>query len=609
MADHLSRRRRGNRRDRFQLVAIALAIVTLAPPGCVPRAAIQVTGLFPVSSSLADKQNPSLQPSRCFWLGNGDSETLAWDTAITATVNGAPASFTLEQPPPPQTTDRLNACYTGPLRINGTRAAVPPWGVTVPASLLECQLDPADTLGTCLPPQPDASCAALSNQGCVGGETARNYPYCSTGCDVAVTFKDSTVELQSTLFDTPITFAPTLYPVTNTRVMARQTQPCTVVDPETGELQCVWHEGDPSAALWDENFSPKLFVSQVLAFVLPNGGDPNDSRNRRYIALERVEVGNPPINYRCGANRIAPTQADADSCARLSEVTPAYVKALQNQAAPWMLMVRDAAHGGDPTVGVGSQPYLQFTVANPTIPDAGPFLFPTDYDFGVIPAGQTRTVPAAVLVWLSSATIPWTLQSISFDTNPADFDLQLQGPATIGAGGVRGLTVSFKPSSPRLKIATGTLTFNDQNGHTQARTLSLAGTSGAQPPILQPDQIRYHPGDPHAIGPLPWRLRFLVESAGVNSIVRQAVTISGPNASMFKVYEGATGTTPPLPSFPIASGDAELFSVDFCPNARGMGFAAQVNVTVDEGVSSPVLATGSVALTGDAPDPPTQLCP
>src|SRR5262249_36760979 len=559
-------------------VTALAAIIWLGAQGCVSRDTITITSITRVDSRVADRAHSDLQRSRCFWLGAGEAETVAWEAAVTAIQQGRPVSFTYEQPPPPRTSNQLNACYEGPLLADppGGHAAIPAWSGLVPASIVQCEGDPPDSLGTCVS-HGEGGCRVLANQGCAGGSPPYNYPYCSSGCDFSFSGHDATLELKTTGYP-PIVLPPTFYPVISDRILARQTQPCTTSDPNAGILDCPWQETAGSDGLWSENFSADLFVSRVRAFVVPPGANPSDSRIRRYLKLDRVVLGAPPVNFRCHPNAIDPTQVDDDSCSDLMQATPAYLKSSFGQSVPWVVQTLDAAHGGDPGLAAGAQALVEFTVDSTIGNSLTPYLDTGWYPFGVVTPGQTVTRPAAIRLHLDGVATSWTMQSIvASGSTPSDFSLRLEGPMTIAPGGLRGLDATFQPMATGVRSATMTVNLSDPQGRTIALPVDFIGWSGAQSLTLIPNSITFRDERDHSVPPpfpqlpLPWRKKFLLENTLYYPLERRDVSISAPGSpfqtAAFRVLNGA-GTAPPPATNITPTGGTELFTVEFCPHQR-----------------------------------------
>jgi hypothetical protein len=279
--------------------------------------------------------------------------------------------------------------------------------------------------------------------------------------------------------------------------------------------------------------------------------------------------------------------------------------------------VLDAAHGGDAGLTKDSPVYIEFTLANPAGGVGMLFIFPPDYDFGILPTGVSRTDAAALQLDLGNSPTDLVVAA-SATSDSQEFSLQVEGSPHIGAGGVRNIDVTFKPTSDGLKTATGTVTLRDPSGNLVNASVHLTALSGAEPILVAPDTIRYHNEfDPntHQPRPLPWRKRFLVENAQTTPLIRQSVVVGGTDAAAFHVYEAGAnnpalelGHSPMTPTCTIMSGNAELFNVDFCPTRRG-SFSAQITVMGNEGTATvPIIGAATVTLKGDAPDDPAPLC-
>jgi hypothetical protein len=578
-------------------------IVLCLLSGCISRDTVAVTNFTRASSSVVEPNAGAIHQSRCFWLGNGDSQELLWDTNVSGTYKGNPAVFSTGDPPV-QNGSQLDACYEGPLRINGDNAVVPPWTQLVRASLLECQRTQFDVLGTCVPLEANANCPSLVDQGCMGGTADRNFPYCSTGCTFSFGANDAILEVKSDAVTQAIPLVPTFYPVVFSRMMVRQMDPCTIDDPQAGTLKCSWQEPTGSDGLWDENFKPDLFVAHVRAFVAPNG-DPAATNQRRYLKLSYIEIGVPPNNFRCHTGSDE-TQVGVDDCVHLGDATPAYLSASLNTSVPWLVSTPDAVHGGDTSLTPGARAFIEFQVASPRMTGPVPFVSPSFYDFGVVPAGQNRSERRAVFLNMGDSPVGWDLRSTTTSgTNPSDFEIHLEGNSTILPGGIRGIDAIFHPTSTGLRSAIANLTLADTQGHSVMLSINFSGWSGPQPLSLIPDHLVFQNErertPPFAPLPLPWRKQFLLQNAWPGSIDRTNVTLSGAGASAFSIVEVDQGDKPIPPSHTLPTAASELFAVIFCP-VRSGNYSAVITIGANEGSpNSPVSSVGSVTLTAVAP--------
>ncbi|MBV9330327.1 MAG: hypothetical protein JOZ55_02115 [Alphaproteobacteria bacterium] len=594
--------------------------IALYPVSCVRQQAITIDSFTRASSGVCDARYASIQNSQCLWVAAGESIGLQWDINICASVNGHPAQITkLDGDQPNQCPETaitagftpacsaLNACYTGRVRIDGEGAGIPPWGRQVSATIEKCTVpDGSNPLSECR--ALTLGCQPVPHQECVGAvEQPRNYPYCSAGCQQAAD-NDETLKLDSPAAGQAILLSPpTFYTVSETRQIGRSGRfDAKSSDPESGHL--VWGYQVPETdGVLEENFSSNLFISRVRVFTSSNPG----SFARQYISLLRLQANSFP-SIDCSGAPADATAVTADSCPSLGIATPAYVRnapTSTGQAVVWSVTALDAAHGGNAGLTPDSLVYIEFSLANATAGSGRPFISPQTYNFGPLPSGAQRTERGALKLDLGNSAQNWTIDSVS---PPPELSLRVDGPNNLNAGAIRDVDVTFSPSSDGVKVGTGTITLHDPAGHQVSVSADLEGESGAQNIVLFPDAIRYHDEfDPqtHQPLPLPWRKRFLVENIQSTPMTRQSASISGTDAAAFNIYEGATGNSPVAPPMTIVSGNAELFSVDFCPTHPG-AFSAQVTVTANEGTTAnPIIGVRTVNLQGIAPDPPAALCP
>jgi hypothetical protein len=596
--------------------------ITLGLTSCVTEEVIDITALTPASSGVCDQQFSGLQNSQCLWVATGESVGVQWDVNVCASANGQPVQFTkLDGDQPSQcpqsaisagsapTCSFVNACYTGGLKVNGHNAAEPPWRTAAPATILGCSLpEHFDPLSECQ--ALSLNCQPVQDQSCTGATAPYNYPYCSAGCLQTID-NDETLQLDPGHSLQAIMLSPpTFYTVTDTRQILRSGNfDQDASDVESGGLVFSYQMPVGANGALEANFSPNLFISRVRAVT---NFDPT-TFTRQYLSLLEVKVDSGTA-VRCSGAAADATAVTADSCPNLGATTPVSVKfapSLSGQPVIWRVKVLDAAHGGNAGLTRSSPVFIEFTLANSKGGSGHPFISPTEYHFGALPSGASRTDQGVLKLDLRDSPQDWVLDSTSTN-NPQEFSLQVEGAAHIGAGGIRGIDVTFNPSSDGIKTATGTITLRDPAGNQVNVSADLEGESGAQFIVVFPDTVRYNNEVDRTTFqplPLPWRKRFIIENAGYSPLIRQDVAIGGADAAAFQIYEGATGNSPVSPTFTLGSGDAEDLSVDFCPTRRG-SFSAQVTVTVNVGTATvPVIGVSTVILRGTAPDAPAALCP
>lgn len=602
---------------RIALKRIALAVgITLGLSSCVSQQAITIDSFTRASSGVCDPLYSSVQKSQCLWVATGESIGLQWDVDVCGSINGRPVQFTKLEGDQPNGCDQStisagsapacslqNACYEGPLNVNGGHVAGYLWGRFVPATILGCSgAESANPLNECW--ALTLNCRPAPHQGCFGAAPPGNYPYCSKGCMQEID-QDEALELDPGPPAQPIMLPPpTFYTVTATRQIARAgTFDADASDVESGRL--VWSYQVPvdASGVLAENFSPNLFISCVRAFI-------GVTTLTRYLSLLKVKVDDGTA-VDCGGAAADATEVTGDSCPTLSGTTPAFVTVpsiSSGQAIVWRVTA-----GGIGGLNPSSQVYIEFTLANPK-GSGQPYILPTSYDFGVMASGAQRTDQGALKLRLGGSPVDWVVESTP-TSDPQEFTLNVEGASHIGAGGTRNIDVTFNPSSDGIKTATGTVTLRDPAGNTVDLSAHLYAISGALPLVVIPDTIRYSSQtefDPNTRQPLPlpWRKQFVIENAQRSPLVRQSVAIGGADAAAFHIYEGGSGTSPVAPTFTMGTGESELFSGDFCPTRLG-SFSAQVTVTGNEGTDAvPVIGVGTVTLQGTAPDEPTAaLCP
>jgi hypothetical protein len=586
-------------------------------------------GLTPRSATLAsggicDPSYSGVQNARCLWVAAGESVGLQWDiNTCVETEDGPIHNITKLDGETRQCTSRpmmaargpscaLNTCYTGSLLADNQS-----WGPTrYPYG--------AGYFRKCTAPVDDEchsmwhSCQ-LVQRDCVGANANNyHYPACSLGCEQQID-QDQTLMLDASgyLYIDPVLISPyKFFAVSNTRRVART---ATATPPESdltaGPLVRYYQVPRADGGL-EENFSPNLFISRVRAFTSPNPA----SLARNYLGLSEIRVDGGYRSIACPGSNADATVVSSDNCPDLGETTPTYVRAASSLSAPavvWRIELLDGAHGGASDLTSNTPVFVEFTLAsrpasggNVTLRTAS---WDYGYNFGVLPSGAQRTDWGALKLDLADSAVRWEVESVSTSDDPAqEFLLQVEGPPYVNAGGVRNVSVTFRPSSNGYKAATGTITLKDSAGNRRSVPASLYAESGAQSIIVAPDTLQfvlsgeYDPNTGLPL-PLPWRRRFLVLSASPSSILREDVTISGTGAASFSIHEGGTGNSPVTPAFSIPSQGGEVLSVDFCPTQYGT-FLAEISVMGNQGTAAnPIRAVKKIALQGTV-QPGTMLC-
>jgi hypothetical protein len=504
----------------------------------------------------------------------------------------------------------INLCYDGFFRADNQRI-LNRWAGQDSGYFFKCMAPVDDECHTMT-----SFCQSVQ-QACVGASATFDYPFCSLGCKQQID-QDQTIMVDVNKYSKvnlqPVVILPQKFlAVGNTRSFWRTTTFASL-ESNLGAGRLVWRYQVPQVAdVLEESFSPNLFVSRVRAFTSPNPA----SFARSYLELSGITIDQGAIS--CAGSSADATVVSSDDCPSLGVTTPSYVQSASSQNAPapvWRIKLLDGTHGGNPGLTSNTPVFIEFTLANRTGTGGNVVLRTASwqyaYNFGVLPSGAQRTDLGALKLDLGESAVRWYIEQVSTSGHDAqEFSLQVEGPSPISAGGVRNVDVTFSPASDGVKVAFANVTLRDSGGNHKSIMVNLQAESGAQSMNLIPPMLNFNPQlefDPNT-GlplPLPWQRWFFVENIGTSPLIRQTVTITGPDAASFTVYEGASGSSMP-PAVTLASAEAEGLRVDFCP-ARYGTFSAQISIEGNEGtMASPIVAIKNILLQA-AVHSPNPLC-
>jgi hypothetical protein len=186
--------------------------------------------------------------------------------------------------------------------------------------------------------------------------------------------------------------------------------------------------------------------------------------------------------------------------------------------------------------------------------------------------------PSLLAAWIDSIVLsgadaaefgaPNVLASEALASNPP---ASLAPPVLLASNSA--LTVGLVPSFSSIgdKHAVMTVTYEDLRGTPQTLSVNVKATAATPTIVLIPSQLGFYTQSDN--GPAPHVERNAVlANAGVLPIVRQTVSIVGPDASDFSIVRSLLGSSTPSDlSQPLTmqSGDTELYTVGFYPSTTG----------------------------------------
>jgi hypothetical protein len=502
-----------------------IAMISFLGSCCCGQESLIIRSATLASGGICDPSYSDVQNAQCLWVAAGESLGLQWDVNVCSETEDGPINNitklggeTRQCPSRPMIASRgrscaLNTCYTGDYLADNQSSYT---GYFDPGFYFRKCTAPVDD--ECHPMRRD--CQRVLRD-CVGSHASNfHYPLCSLGCEQQID-QDQTlmVDISNSLYIDPVLIRPIkFFAVNNTRRVART---ATFAPPESDLMagQLVWYYQVPRGAdslptqvafgpdqvLLEENFSPNLFISRVRAFTRPNP----DSFSRNYLDLSEIRVDDGAAIACPGSNADA-TVVSSDNCSALGVTTPTYVGSASSLSAPaavWRIKLLDGAHGGTSGLTSNTPVFIEFTLASRTASGGNVTLrtasWDYDYNSGVLPSGAGRTDWGALKLDLGDSAVGWAVESVS--TSGQEFLLQVEGPPHVNAGGIRNVSVTFRPSSDGYKAATATITLKDSAGNRRSVSASLYAESGAQSVDVVPDTLHFGSTgfDPNTGMPLP----------------------------------------------------------------------------------------------------------
>ena len=412
----------------------------------------------------------------------------------------------------------------------------------------------------------------------------------------------------------PLPIGPQLkvIPVGGIRTISRQMQLDSVLRNPDGSQTYEWSWMVPvQNDAWTENFSPNTVV--VMARVRKG---PIAGASSVYLPVIRLDVG----RFRClAANAAGDTSFAVQTCESQKKgglnVTPTY-DADTFSLSPvddslrlqWKAQVLVPA--GSNIVSQSDVVSLELELtAISAIGQAGAGLLadPASRDLGVVRTGANSTEYPVFTLRNASHLAAWIDSIVLTGADAAEFGtvtvlasaaLASNPPATrappVLLPGDSALTVGLAPSFNSIgdKHAVLTVTYEDLRVAPQTLSVNVKATAATPMIDMIPSQLSFYTQSDS--GPAPHVERnALLANAGVLPIVRQTVSIVGPDASDFAIIRSFFGSSPSDLSqpFTIESGLAEGYTIGFYPSATGQRRASLLIHTSGGDAVAPLTGT------------------
>jgi hypothetical protein len=552
---------------------------------------------------IPDNDEKLLAKSKCFWLGGDEEVDLSWESVATAHEKDSGQTY------------RIGSCNnenadTGGAEVNGHRLASPPWRTFVPASFQSCTDTYFDdnAYGEC---RVRSNCTEISNA--CHGDRNWNFPYCETDCreDPATDTTYRTFVGPPAHFGMPLEITPTFYPVDSIRTLSRRmTYEAEGSDTESARFS--WRVPKDDGEVWEDNFSPNLFISRVRAFV-PVSTRDHLSR-RRYLRLEKVIIGNDTVArvWTCNQDPDDATQATSLHCDPLAATVPtySYVRSHDDVGVRTVWRV-DLSRSNPENIAVGADTpvFIEFTVVNRNGQSAGPRISPDSVDLGQAAAAQQRRAVAAFTITNDKTPASWRVDSVSLrGPNASEFSIATHGtrtpPFDLPPLGSFSLDATLNSTSQGQKTALATVQMHTSSGASRALTGTIHAVA-AGPALLHVLPPRLFFSDSHSF---PWRRNFIVENDGPTPMIRGVIAVSGPGQFAFRL-RAEDGVSPVPASKTLDPGQGEIISVFYCPQTHD---AHDATVTVISNVSgspsAPTWDWKDIQLSGNYSTPAIAVC-
>ncbi|MGH7864731.1 MAG: hypothetical protein ACREQB_07065 [Candidatus Binataceae bacterium] len=414
-------------------------------------------------------------------------------------------------------------------------------------------------------------------------------------------------------FGAPLEIAPTYYTVDSIRSLARPMVYDAAASHAAGGRQAFgWRVAKVTPDVWEDNFSPNLFISRVRAFIPVSTRD--GLSRRRYLRLEKLRLGNDTIAniWNCNPDPDDATQVTSRQCDLLRSSVPtfSYLRSHSDIGvrSVWRIDVpRDNLE--NMSITADTPVYVEFTIADRNGASAGPSIAPDRVDLGQARAGEQRRAVAAFTVTNDDSPQTWRVDSISLSgPSASEFSLQTHGtrtaPFDLPALGSFSIDVAMNSASPGRKTAIASVQMHSANG--QSRTLSGTIEAVAVGPALLnvlPSSLFFAQSNS-----FPWRRNFLIENDGPTPMIRGVIAVTGPGQFAFNL-RADDGTSPVPPSRVIGPGEIEIISAFYCPHTHD---SHDASVTVIANVSgdpaAPTWDWKEIDLRGNYSTPAIAVC-
>lgn len=381
------------------------------------------------------------------------------------------------------------------------------------------------------------------------------------------------------------------------------------------EFRVTWSVDDTRAP-WLENFSPNVIVTRARI----REGRGSDATYLANTGLKVADKLCETIDNSQGYTEFDVSFCDPDARDPF-RVTPAYRADALNQSGPVdNSIVWEARIPIEDDTLSGRGPFfieLDLTAEEPVgSRSSGLRAAPPALDLGDVQVGAAAPLPTRFVIdnWSASPVKVTSVRFTGEDAGEFGMPIVIADDSTtvpINLGGHEKFEIGIQPDfrSMAVKRTTLEVAYRDSRGSPARIRMPITATAVQPFVIMEPDTISFRPGRGAWPSTGPSEVRaFQFLNAGPIPVVRERVSISGPDAGFFRIISaddgaGATDVTTPLTLDP---GNAEHVRIGFFPERAG---TATATVTVSSSLGSIASTIEAICETNCSPPPGAELEP